>query len=59
VAGDKYIIYLYEGEGYTFDRVSLKGADLVGVEKTGRVRKISLLSMKGGIAEWSVRYRKS
>jgi hypothetical protein len=59
VAGDKYIIYLYEGEGYTFDRVNLKGADLVGVKKTGRVREIRLISVKGGIAEWSVRYTKN
>lgn len=59
VAGDKYVIYLYEGGGYTFEKVVLKGADLVGVEKTGPVRKITLISAGGGIAEWSVRYRKS
>jgi alpha-galactosidase len=59
VAGDKYIIYLYEGVGYTFEKVVLKGADLVGVEKTGWVREISLISLKGGIAEWSVRYAKN
>jgi alpha-galactosidase len=59
VSNDKYVIYLYEGMGYTFDKVTLKGADLVGVEKAGPVRKITLLSSKGGMAEWGVRYSKN
>jgi hypothetical protein len=56
VANDKYIIYLFEGRGYTFDKVTLKGADLIGVEKKGSLREITLVSSKGGIVEWSVRY---
>jgi hypothetical protein len=58
VANDKYTFYVYEGEGYIFEKVVLKGADLVGVEKTGSVRKITLISSKGGMVEWGVRYMK-
>ena len=57
VANDKYIIYLYEGGGYTFDKVTLKGAELIGVDKAGPVRKITLISAKGGIVEWRVHYQ--
>jgi hypothetical protein len=56
VANDQYVIYLYEGGDYTFDKVDLKGAELVGVEKTGSVRKITMISRNGGAAEWSVRF---
>jgi alpha-galactosidase len=59
VASDQYVIYLYEGAGYTFDKVVLKGADLVGVEKTGAVRKLTLISRKGGMVEWGVKYKPS
>jgi len=56
VAKDKYVIYLYEGAGWTFDKVLLSGADLVGVEKKGAVREITLRSNEGGRVEWGVRY---
>lgn len=58
VANDKYIIYLYEGTGYTFDRVILQDAAFLGSEKRGQVRMITLLSSKGGTVEWKVRYKK-
>ncbi|HLI93093.1 MAG TPA: alpha-galactosidase [Puia sp.] len=59
VANDKYIIYVYEGPGYTFDKVTAKGAELISAEKTGFVRKITLLSTTGGETEWTVRYKRT
>jgi alpha-galactosidase len=56
VANDRYILYVYEGRGYTFDRLTLKGATLVTNEKTGPTRKITLISTEGGVAEWGVHY---
>lgn len=56
VAGDEYVLYLFEGSGYVFDKLDLKGAGLVKNEKKGAVRKIVLLSPGGGLAEWAVHY---
>ncbi|HEV2354852.1 MAG TPA: alpha-galactosidase [Puia sp.] len=57
VANDKYIIYLYEGPGYRFDKVTVKGAALMSVKKTGVLREITMSSSNGGEAEWSVDYK--
>lgn len=58
VPNDKYIIYLYEGTGYTLSKVAVKGAVLLANKKNGPVRKIILLSANGGIADWNVQYIK-
>jgi alpha-galactosidase len=58
VAGDEYVLYLFEGSGYAFDTLDLKGAGFVKNEKKGPVRKIVLLSPAGGSAEWAVHYSK-
>jgi alpha-galactosidase len=56
VANDRYILYVYEGTGYTFEKVTLKGANLVSVEKKGSLREITLVSSVGGMVEWIVWY---
>lgn len=56
VAGDKYILYVYEGGNCTFDRVIVTGANLVGVEKRGSVREVTIVSPGGGRVEWRVKY---
>ncbi|HWD89713.1 MAG TPA: glycoside hydrolase family 36 protein [Mucilaginibacter sp.] len=58
VANDKYTIYLYEGAGYAFSKVTVKGAALVANEKDGVVRKITLLAKDSGTADWTVQYHK-
>ena len=56
VAGDKYILYVYEGADYVFNKLDLKGAVLVTNEKKGLLRTITILAPGGGIAEWGVHY---
>lgn len=56
VAGDNYVLYLWEDGGYAFDKLEVKGARVLANEKTGTVRKITLLSAGGGVAEWDLHY---
>ena len=56
VTNDKYVLYVYEGAGYSSPKVSVKGAELLAMQKEGPVRKITLLSPSGGDAEWSISY---
>jgi hypothetical protein len=57
VAGDPYVLYLREPDGYRFDGVQATGARVVGQEKEGGIRAIRLESATGGVARWRVAYR--
>jgi hypothetical protein len=57
VAGDEYIIYLYEPDGFTAGKISVSNAEVWQNEKSGGVRKILLRSQKGGVVNWSLAYQ--
>jgi alpha-galactosidase len=57
VAGDPYVLYLTEPDGYRFDGMDVVGARVVGQGRDGAVRVIRLESTGGGKARWTIRYR--
>lgn len=57
VAGDPYVLYLTEPDGYQFDGVQATGAQVVGQEGEGAMRAIHLESTTGGVARWRISYR--
>jgi hypothetical protein len=59
VAGDPYVLYLTEPDGFRFDGVQVTGALLAGQAREGAVRVIRLESAQGGPARWTVHYRPS
>ena len=59
VPGDEYLLYLYEPEGFRLEGVTADGGGITGRQKDGAVRAIRLLSERGGVVRWTLRYRAS
>jgi hypothetical protein len=57
VAGDEYIIYAHEPDGFTAGKVTVSNAEVLQNEKSGGVRKILLRSQKGGVVNWRLAYQ--
>lgn len=57
VAKDEYIIYIYEPESFHFHMVNNTNSVVVKNEKEGLIRKIALLSEKGGDINMEVLYK--
>lgn len=57
VAGDPYEIYLTEPDGYGLVDTRFEGAELLASEKVGTLRRLRLLSTRGGEVRWHVSYR--
>ena len=57
VAGDPYVLYLTEPDGYRLDGIEVTGTRVVGQGRAGAVRTIQLASAAGGVAQWRMTYR--
>lgn len=57
VAGDPYEVYLTEPSGYAFLNARIEGAEVLTNEKVGPLRRLRLLSPRGGLVRWRVAYR--
>ena len=53
---DRYDIYLFEPEGFTFSSIECTGAKVLENKKEGAIRIISLLRDENGNAEWKLYY---
>lgn len=56
VGNDRYDLYIYEPEGYTFSNIVCNGAEVVENKKEGGIRIISLSREENGDAEWKLIY---
>jgi hypothetical protein len=57
VAGDPYELYLTEAPGYAFVDARIEGAEVTANEKVGALRRLRLLSTRGGEVRWHLAYR--
>ncbi len=57
VAGDGYELYLHEPDGSRLDGATADEARVVGDQRDGSTRTIRLMSQRGGVVRWEVRYR--
>jgi alpha-galactosidase len=57
VADDPYVVHLTEPEGWSVEDVAAEGADVTANAMDGELRAIRLVSRRGGLVTWTVRYR--
>jgi len=57
VPDDPYELYLTEPGGYTLVDARIEGADVLTNEKVGGLRRLQLLSTRGGPVRWHLTYR--
>ena len=57
VAGDPYELYLTEPPGYAFVEALIVGAEVAANEKVGPLRRLRLMSARGGEVRWRLTYR--
>ncbi len=57
VAGDPYELYLTEVPGYAFVDARIEGAEITANERVGALRRLRLLSPRGGEVRWRLTYR--
>ena len=57
VAGDPYELYVTEAPGYAFVDARIEGAEITANEKVGALRRLRLLSQRGGEVRWRLTYR--
>lgn len=57
VSGDPYILYIFEPENFTFEKLVSENSEVTSNEKSGQIRKITLLASQGGVINWEIRYR--
>lgn len=57
VAGDPYELYLTEAPGYAFLDARIEGAEITANERVGALRRLRLLSQRGGEVRWRLAYR--
>ena len=57
VSGDPYILYIFEPENFTFEKLVSENSEVMSNEKSGQIRKITLLASQGGVINWEIRYR--
>jgi len=58
VAGDPYVLYVAEPDGYAFSDVTAEGTVIVGERMEGALRVITLRADRSGEASWAVAYRR-
>ena len=56
VGGDVYEIYLALPDGFRLDKFTCDGADILGIERTGVLVKLTLMSRESREIGWSVRF---
>jgi hypothetical protein len=56
VSNDPYTLYIFEPENFSFEKFVSDNSEILSDEKSGQVRKITLLSTKGGIVNWKIKY---
>jgi hypothetical protein len=56
VAGDPYVLYLTEPNGFTFDRLSCSGAAVEKTERDGSLVKATLRSDNNGTVQWRAQF---
>ena len=57
VAGDPYELYLTEPAGYAFVDARIEGAEVLTNDRVGALRRLLLLSPRGGAVKWHLAYR--
>ena len=57
VAGDDYVVYVYEPDGLAFETISCEGAAVVKNNLAGNVRTIVLSPSKAGVVNWALGYQ--
>jgi hypothetical protein len=57
VANDPYELYLTEPGGYAYVSSRIEGAEVLADERVGTLRRLRLLSTRGGEVRWRVTYR--
>jgi len=57
VAGDDYVVYVYEPDGMAFKTISCEGAAVVKNDLAGNVRTIVLSPSKAGVVNWALGYQ--
>lgn len=56
VGGDAYEIYLAVPNGFRLDKFTCDGADVMGIERTGVLVKLTLMSRESREIGWSIRF---
>lgn len=56
VGGDAYEIYLAVPDGFRLDKFTCDGADVLGIERTGVLVKLTLMSRESREIGWSIRF---
>jgi hypothetical protein len=56
VSNDPYTLYIFEPENYSFEKFVSDTSEVLSNEKSGQVRKITLLATKGDIVNWKIKY---
>ncbi len=56
VAGDPYVLYLTEPDGYAFDKAEADGAKVEKFEREGRIIKVMLAPASAGPFAWTARF---
>jgi hypothetical protein len=56
VSNDPYTLYIFEPENYSFEIFVSDNSEVLSDEKSGQIRKITLLATKGGIVNWKIKY---
>ncbi len=56
VAGDPYVLYLTEPDGYAFDKAEAAGAKVEKIEHEGKLVKITLTPAASGPLSWTARF---
>ena len=57
VAGDPYILYLTEPDGYAFDKAEAEGAKVEKTEREGRIIKATLAPASAASFAWTARFK--
>jgi hypothetical protein len=58
VAGDTYILYITEPQGYALNQASCDGGEIQRIEKRDGLRQISILPKKNGTISWKVEFER-
>ena len=56
VAGDTYVLYVTEPQGFALKDISCQGAEIQGIEKKAGLIHISILSKKNRTVSWELSF---
>jgi hypothetical protein len=57
VKNENYLLYIYEPDGFTYEKILLSSGSLISAEKKGMMRVFTLQPGSSAVINWQVRYK--